>query len=462
MAVTSIWAVRRSIKDLLNYASNPEKTANPNLEDLKQLVNYARNPDKTEKMYFVQAINCLPELAYESMMETKRRYGKYGGIVAYHGYQSFKPGEVTPEECHEIGLKLALELWGDDYEVLIATHVDKSHCHNHFCVNSVSFKNGAKFRCTRSYHSLVMAPASDKLCEKYGLSVIKYKQSKRIPYAAYLAEKNGKVSNRTLLKLDIDDAILDCSTPQHLQFALARRGYTYLRGKEYKHPCVIAKGWKRPVRIDSLGDRYTTDAIEKRIFAQRNNSHYYRPSYPPLYTIWERKRNEQYTVIDIVFNIVLELLGVNTSDASNAKEIYQEPLSPAMRQEQINAERYMEIVNLINRNDLSNREKVEEYISHQEKELEEWIAFRKKIDNIRRRHAYTDVDKENNRTMRMFATGEITKVRHQINLAKEIFPMIDHLKEKLRIEMEQEQEMFPRETGAKNQPKIKRNEEKQR
>ena len=121
-------------------------------------------------------------------------------------------------------------MWGDDYEVLIATHVDKSHCHNHFCVNSVSFKSGAKFRCTRSYHNLVMAPASDKLCEKYGLSVIKYKQSNRIPYAAYLAEKNGKVSNRTLLKLDIDDAILDCSTPQHLLFVLARRGYIYFRG----------------------------------------------------------------------------------------------------------------------------------------------------------------------------------------------------------------------------------------
>ena len=96
MAVTSIWAVHRSIKDALDYAANPEKTENPNEEDLRRLMDYAENPDKTEQRYLISGVNCLPELAYERMMETKRRYGKYGGIVAYHGYQSFKPGEVPP------------------------------------------------------------------------------------------------------------------------------------------------------------------------------------------------------------------------------------------------------------------------------------------------------------------------------------------------------------------------------
>ncbi len=86
MAVTSIWAVHRSIKDALDYAANPEKTENPNEEDLRRLMDYAENPDKTEQRYLISGVNCLPELAYERMMETKRQYGKYGGIVAYHGY----------------------------------------------------------------------------------------------------------------------------------------------------------------------------------------------------------------------------------------------------------------------------------------------------------------------------------------------------------------------------------------
>lgn len=69
-------------------------------------MDYAENPDKTEQRYLISGVKCLPELAYDRMIETKRRYGKHGGIVAYHGYQSFKPGEVTPEQCHALGVEL--------------------------------------------------------------------------------------------------------------------------------------------------------------------------------------------------------------------------------------------------------------------------------------------------------------------------------------------------------------------
>ena len=184
MAVTSIWAVHRSIKDALDYAANPEKTENPNEEDLRRLMDYAENPDKTEQRYLISGVNCLPELAYERMMETKRRYGKYGGIVAYHGYQSFKPGEVTPEQCHALGVELAKRLWGDKYEVLVASHRDHEHLHNHFILNSVSFKDGEKFHCPPYYHDTVMAPESDKLCFEHGLSIIQNPPRKRAPYVA--------------------------------------------------------------------------------------------------------------------------------------------------------------------------------------------------------------------------------------------------------------------------------------
>ena len=462
MAVTSIWSVHRSIKDALDYAANPEKTENPNEEDLRRLMDYAENPDKTEQRYLISGVNCLPELAYERMMETKRRYGKYGGIVAYHGYQSFKPGEVTPEQCHALGVELAKRLWGDKYEVLVASHRDHEHLHNHFILNSVSFKDGEKFHCPPYYHDTVMAPESDKICLEHDLSVIQNPQRKRAPYVAYMAEKKGKPSHRSLLKMDIDDAIADCMLPTHLQFALARRGYTYLRGKEYKHPCVIAKGWKRPVRIDSLGERYTAEAIEKRILSKRGLRDLYRPQYPPLNEIWKRRKGyDQHNTVELIFMIVLELFGIDTSGKSLQSDNYQEPLSPAMRQEQIYLERYMETVNLINRNNIGTTEEVQEFINDKEAEMAILLSARNKIDN-RRRRATTEAEKDECSLKRKAISKELKALRHDINLAKGVFPMIDNLKEKLRIEMEQEQEMFPRETGAKPQPKIKRNEDRNR
>jgi hypothetical protein len=307
-----------------------------------------------------------------------------------------------------------------------------------------------------------MAPESDKICREYNLSVIQNPQRKRAPYVAYMAEKKGKPSHRTLLKMDIDDAIADCMLPSHLQFALTRRGYTFLRGKEYKHPCVIAKGWKRPVRIDSLGERYTHEAIEKRILSRREYRTPYYPSRPPLYEIWQRRKSyDQHNTVELIFMIVLELFGIDTSGKPLKVDNYQEPLSPAMRQEQIYLDRYMQTVNLINRNDLGTMDRVQSFIDEKEAEMAMLLSARNKIDN-RRRRATTDAEKEECSRKRKAISKELKVLRHDINLAKGIFSMIDNLKEKLRIEMEQEQEMFPRETGAQIKSKSKRNEEKQR
>ena len=159
--------------------------------------------------------------------------------------------------------------------------------------------------------------------------------------------------------------------------------------------------------------------------------------------------------------IVLELFGIDTSGKVIQNENYQEPLSPAMRQEQIYLDRYMQTVNLINRNDLGTAERVQEFIDDKEAEMAMFISARNKIDN-RRRRATTDAEKDECSRKRKAISKELKSLRHDINLAKGVFQMIENLKEKLRIEMEQEQDMFPREMGAKIQSKTKRNEEKQR
>ena len=160
MATTGFWPVKGSLKAVIQYADNPDKTTNRKFldRDLADALLYVANDEKTDEKLFVSAINCDPETAFEDMTATKARFGKHGGNVAYHGYQSFRPGEVTPEECHQIGLRTAREMWGDQYEIVVTTHLNTDSLHNHFIINSVSFKTGRKYenhirdhiRCGRS------------------------------------------------------------------------------------------------------------------------------------------------------------------------------------------------------------------------------------------------------------------------------------------------------------------------
>lgn len=154
MATTSIWRVNGWLGKVLIYIENPDKTENPDFfekqdmdgkeaQGLADVIEYAVQQQKTGKAVesegetvmrqFVSGVNCSPSTARDEMIAVKKRFGKEDGTVAYHGYQSFAPGEATPELAHEIGLALAKKLWGEKYQVLVATHLDReNHLHNHF------------------------------------------------------------------------------------------------------------------------------------------------------------------------------------------------------------------------------------------------------------------------------------------------------------------------------------------
>ena len=124
MATTKIWAIKDSLNRVLDYASNPEKAE---YLPLRKSIHYIEDPAKTatnshEVSYAVSGINCSPETAFEEMMNVQDRFGKTGRNVAYHAYQSFKTGEVTDIQCHRLGVELAEKMWGNEYQVLVATH----------------------------------------------------------------------------------------------------------------------------------------------------------------------------------------------------------------------------------------------------------------------------------------------------------------------------------------------------
>lgn len=253
MATTKIWAVKANLQYTLSYASNPDKT------EMEKVLDYLTGEGKTIKENLCTGINCDIETAYQDMMFVKEQFGKTGGILAHHAEQSFKPGEITPEKAHKIGVKFADEMWGDRFQVIVTTHLDKAHIHNHFVINSVSFVDGRKYNgCKATYRNI--RELSDKYCRQEGLSIIKdVDQGKQ----RYMAESSGKFNLRTYIKNDIDIAILRSRSMEEFYASMRKMGYSLKFGK---HFAVSPAGKDGYIRLRSIkDDDYTLEGIRQRI-----------------------------------------------------------------------------------------------------------------------------------------------------------------------------------------------------
>lgn len=148
MAYTKIIKVKSNLNLCLDYTSNPKKTERRSAEDLNRLLSYTQSNDKTEHQLYVSGFNCIPQNAFEIMMETKQRWRKPvkdGNILAYHIIQSFSPGEATPDQVHQIGCEFAQRFLADRFECTVSTHLDRGHLH---MLNAGKIK---AFRIGRSY-----------------------------------------------------------------------------------------------------------------------------------------------------------------------------------------------------------------------------------------------------------------------------------------------------------------------
>ena len=170
MAVTGFWPIYKNLKATLDYADNPDKTTAREYldDDLYAALSYAENDNKTDRKMYVGGVNCSKQNAYAEMVAVQRRFGLRGKVVGYHGIQSFKTGEVTPEQAFEIGKATARKMWGDRYQVLVTVHLNTENVHCHFVVNPVSFKDGTKFKTksvtTRSFAVCRMRYAGNTVC----------------------------------------------------------------------------------------------------------------------------------------------------------------------------------------------------------------------------------------------------------------------------------------------------------
>lgn len=432
MATTGFWPVKNSLKDVINYTENPKKTS------LDKALNYIENSSKTDRQFYVTAINCPTKKAYEYMMETKKRFGKLGGNVAYHGYQSFTHGEVTPDEAHKIGLKTAKRMWGDKYEIVVTTHLNTENIHNHIVINSVSFKTGKKFQNHISDH-YKFREFSDAVCLEYGKSILQ--NSRFYKNKDYWVHKKGKLSHRDILRQDIDEAIANTTTWRSFETYLRIMGYRYARGENYKHLSIIADGWKRPIRLSSLGEKYTPEKINERLID--NWDIIFVPQIPKRYTPlliieYKLRKTQNLSSFQLTFNILIILLKLitNNQDIEGSKV---KPLSPTLRKEVLNLDKLINEYNFITKNNITSLKQLNNFINTKSNEIVTLQNKRYKIRNKIRRATTT---KELLKTECKQISAQIRPLRKELETAKSINERYEHILNVLNTERKLEEKVI--------------------
>lgn len=442
MATTGFWPVKGQLKEVIEYARNPDKTTEQKYldDDLYQALRYAENDSKTDRKMYVSAINCPKQRAYESMMATKRRFGKLGGNVAYHGYQSFAEGEVTPEEAHSIGLETAKRMWGENFEVVVTTHLNTENLHNHFVVNSVSFRTGRKFENHVSDHYR-LREISDEICYERGKSVLEDAYFYGGEKGAYWARKSGKLTHREILRRDVEHCLSVSRTVQDVLTRLESMGYKVLNGLDGAHISVIAPGWQRAVRLSSIG--YTKEKLNEALrsnysdhtFVARRSANPVRRATPLLVLEIELRKAQRMDGIQLTFAIFTELLRLCTGRVSEQKN---RPLSPMLREEVRKLDQYIEDYKLLCAENISTAEELSAYSDGLQGKIAELEALRNTVRNRIRRA--TPEAMPGLKAQAMEITKHIDPLRKQlksVHRIEERSPKLDQLLEQER-QMENE------------------------
>lgn len=250
--------------------SIPEKNQTPSAQ--KGVLDYCMQPSKTfdedEQLAYISGYHCIPELANESFLATQKIFGhEPDGVRFYHFVQSFKIGEdISPQEANEIGMELAKIF--ENREVIVATHIDKDHLHNHIVVCSYDLESGLKLHYNQFFLS-DLRQKSDDICQAHGLNVLKkYNpnvKSQRLGPKEYRAAMNGN-SWKMALRVAIDFCMTRATNKDEFQREMKKLGYDMVWTPERKYItyiCPTQDGKERKVRDIKLNDeKYLKENME--------------------------------------------------------------------------------------------------------------------------------------------------------------------------------------------------------
>ena len=438
MAVTKIWPIKNSFAAPIIYVQNSEKTLNPNvdmseesLQALEDVIEYAANEDKTEMKYYVSTINCNKRCARDEFAMVKKRFGKEGGIVAFHAYQSFAPGEVNPSEAHSIGVELARRLWGDRFQIVVATHVNTAAVHNHLVINSISFKDGKRFHGCRETTGM-LREMSDRICQEHGLSVIKNPKGQRVNTYLYKMERAGMPTRYNVARKSIDEAIALSLTIEEFKAELRSRGYSYRFDPQRKYWTITPPGWKKPIRIHQLGENYTRESIERRIYendpsvrTERVRQQYHRPNHYNL-----RRRIDR-----IMGRSGLEKLYLRYCYELGYLPKYQQnptKLHILLKEDLLKCDQYSEQAKLLSKYHVSTDEDLSLLVEKLEDKMQSVSAERDEMRKVSRRNIpIAQIDAARDKVTKL--TAELRELRKELKVCTQVQERSDHVRENLEI-----------------------------
>ena len=267
------------------------------MQCLKDRTDYAKNGEKTEDGKYISSYKCQPDFVDWEFAQSKIDYLKKtwrqpkGDVIAYQIRQSFKPGEITPEEANEVGYETGMRFTKGKHAFIVATHVDRAHIHNHIIFNSTNLDCDRKFR-DFWFSGIALQRLSDIICLEHGLSIIpKTKPSER--------QRRTKYPERVSMRDIIREDILKCLDQKPADFEellklLQAEGYEIKRGK---HTAICGKEQKRFIRFRSLGDDFSEEHLKKVIAGEaelpENKTESREPKQPP------REKRKFDLVVDI-------------------------------------------------------------------------------------------------------------------------------------------------------------------
>ena len=461
MATTKIWKVQKRLDRVINYATNEEKTKNnyseygmDEFDSIRQVMTYATNPDKTEKQFYTTGINCEVKDAVKQMQFVKTIYGKENGILAFHAYQSFNEGEVTPEIAHEIGVKLANEMWGDRFQVVVSTHLNTKHLHNQFVINSVSFKDGRKYYSNLT-NTAILRKTSDEICEEYGLSVLKEKTCKSgINFENFYKKSMRDSDYYKFAKEDIDYAIKHSYTLKQFQQMLVSMGYNYYYRADKLS--VRREPYKRNIRVErAFGEEYSLENIKRRIL---ENDYMRQEKIIPYKVIRRRcfstrdRIRKKYKPKGIValyyyYRYLIKLYTRNNT---------QYKLTPKMREEVKKMDEYSERIRFLCKYKIETLSDIDNVKEKKQEEMQKILNIRNRL-YYKRQKLDNESEKDSVTKEIIDVTSVLAKVRKEIKLCDEIYDNVPKMKEKLKeLDDKEKQKIKEKEQEKKIKEKKKK------
>lgn len=436
MATTKIWDIRGRVDKLIRYVVNPEKTADLEyaaaMHTIENVIEYDADSMKTEQHLFVTGVNCDENNAVNEFMDAKRLWKKTGGIVAYHGYQSFAAGEVDAKTAHEIGVKLAKALWGDRFQVVVSTHCNTGHYHNHFALNSVSYTDGKRYYDNKETYNR-MREESDRLCKEYGLSVIEKPKTKGKSYAEWKAEFEGRPTVRGTIREAIDIAV--SGSGSRLEFLDAMDQMGFIIDQSGKYPKIKHIGSERFVRFNSLGPGYSPEEIFERILYNEY------PEFPevPLQESpqqifdgqTERVAAMNYTA---VYHCFVTALKITTERPNTNKK-----MSFLVREDQGKMRSYSDQLLMLTEHKIETKEQLLAFREKATAQIPEVIKLRHDMRNALKRAIRAGDETMISKTKYNIDiySRQLKKLRREINACDGVLERMDSVREKLtRIEDE--------------------------